>query len=166
MSNEVLVPDPTHKIRTGHDPRQTQVELDRQFQITASVAVNVKGPEFWKQFVRESTLNAEGISMVDLRGQVSNLGRPEVSSEEHCRIDVTRSGLFPLQVYTSMFYIPAGLGIRCHTSESASFTLGFAARPDESVGVTFGSDTKILSEKDAAEMVIGRMVAMVRAQSE
>lgn len=153
--NDLLVKD-WIKRRKAQDELANLPSRDELQQDVARLKIELEGPKFWSDFVKELALNIEGISEIGCSGKITTIGN--LKFEEQCRVQVMFKSLRPKQTFTDLFYSNGAI-IRCSTCEGDAFQLSFGMTEKGSIGVF--CDDGPMNPEETAEFIVRRMVDIV-----
>jgi len=145
---------------------EEQAEVVRLRSEAAQATLGAEGPVYWRQFLKEASINTEALQKnpkLGVRGRTSPFGNPR-GGEQRCRIEVSRTGIFPCMTWMDLFYTPVDSRIRAYTLEGIAFDLDFSIS-STGKGVSIQTDEEyFLADPEAlAEMLVKRMVKQVRS---
>ncbi len=156
--NAALRPDWLQQAADKQERETLQSRADSDSKALAELTIKTEKPEFLRQFVKELTFAAEGLSDLpqNLAGNV--LYRPS-EAESHCRVSVQLLGARAQQTYTDLFHAANSLVVRCHTLGGKAFQLHFSVRPDgRGIGLIARDDFAVMNPEKAAEYIVRPMM--------
>ena len=159
MANDVL-PTWMATLSARRELEQCAANANNQRRIAAQKSIEVGAPAFFRQFIKELFIAANGCHALNLRGL---LLKNKNSCEEEERWSISISAIPPVAKQTSadLFYATGDLVIHCIPSVGDSFNLEFVANEAGVVFVTSKLHPKPLDAEKAAQFLLEPMLKLV-----
>jgi len=158
--NAALKPDWIREEAERQEHQTLQARADNDSNAIAELTIKAEAPEFWRQFVKELALAAEGLT--DLSNLSGNILHRPSEAESHCRVSVQLFGAIARQTYTDLFHAANSLVVRCHTLGGKAFPLHFSVRPDgRGIGLIASDGFAVMNPEKAAEYIVRPMMQWV-----
>ena len=152
-----------HELKVADELEMLRRQTVEQLRATATLLIQQKGPEFWRQLLKELQCAIDALPEIGIRGQMSVSGNA-IGGEQHCRVQVAAIGPVASLTYTDLFYTLGAPIIRCMNAEGQNFCLTFAIPEDSNaVGIVSENQFTPVNAEKTAEIIAKRMVDKIRA---
>jgi hypothetical protein len=153
-------PDWINQIKADEHAESLRAALKEQTKSAAMLRVDAAAPEFFANLIRELHLTVAALGEISLRGSICPLG---AGSQQGARIEVGLNDMIPRHTWTNIFYTKGEAAIAVLTLEGNMPSLAFAVSTNGTVGVLAGSSFEVLDCRSTAELIVKRMVQIVKS---
>jgi len=154
--NEVLMPEWMKQWKQDNALAEAKGEAKTQRGKVVALKVKADGPEFWRQFLLELDSGARFLLEIGFRGRVSSFC--ESDKEQHCLLEVSRTGGVLGLTSTSLFYKPGGSKISSRTIEDEFSLFEFCVNEDDKLTVLADDGFTSLDAKSLADLIVREAV--------